>query len=116
MKKSILILCALPFLSGFIYLFAADAGQTKKFSGRVIYADNDIFTVKFDSVEYDFSKDAGFKAVWTHGENAGASSSEKIEICQYVNVTYRVETGKRIALKAEILKESDCYQVDPGKK
>jgi hypothetical protein len=116
MIRSLLVLCALTFVSGFIYLFAADAGQERKFSGRVIYVDNDIFTVKFNSVEYEFSKDPGFKAVWVNSEKNTSAASEKIEICQYVNVSYRVDTGKRIALSVEILKESDCYQLPPGKK
>jgi hypothetical protein len=111
MKKSLLILFALPFMSGVIYLFAADGGQEKKFSGRIIYLDNDIFTVKYDSTEYDFSKDTGFKAQWDNAEKNTSAPTEQLEICQYVNVTYRVASGKRIAVRVMILKESDCYQL-----
>jgi len=83
------------------------AAQTMSMKGRVIALDESGIMVKRGSREMSFVTDENIAIMAKMNEGSSARISA-IELCQIVRVGYVKKDGKLIAVKVEILAESDC--------
>ena len=85
-------------------LLAGTALNAAEFKGRVIYVGDNVLEVKKKSREMTFRLNDETVII----RDGVRSVPEDLALCQTVRIVYKGKGKARIALKVEILKESDC--------
>lgn len=87
-----------------VCLMIGTAVYAADFKGRVIYVNGEVLEVKKKSKEMTFRLTEETVFI----RDGIRTTEDELSLCQTVRVTYKGKGRKAVALKVEILEESDC--------